>query len=312
VLVLIVHKDAPINKLKHATVREIFLKRRQMWDNGVKIVPINLRTGDPLRQGFDRQFLELSPDQSASFWVKQRIRGKATPPREISSPGLVVRLVSTMRGAIAYTSLSRVTDRVRVLEINGISPTSRRYPYTVDGRPRGRPLKTSTVAAAVQVQTILKALSFDYNLSQRLRGRTTAAVLYAPGSAASKKVAQQVAAAFRELIETGDVDRKLLGRVTVLEVSDKDALSTQVRRSGIHLLYVGPGLSHELPWISAVSRSLQALTVASAPSFLDAGLALGVFGSSSRPKIHVNLRASEAEGVRFSSALLSMVKLRGK
>jgi hypothetical protein len=95
-----------------------------------------------------------------------------------------------------------------------------------------------------------------------------------------------------------------------LVYSNSQALSAAVQERGIDVLYVCPGLQSELPAIIQVSRRRQVLSIGSLPELVERGLALGVFPLEDRPTIVVNLSASRAEGVEFSSDLLRLAKVK--
>ncbi|MFW6050924.1 MAG: hypothetical protein ACODAU_07100 [Myxococcota bacterium] len=41
----------------------------------------------------------------SKFWINQRIRGRASPPRQVPSPKLMLRVVERLEGAIGYVPL---------------------------------------------------------------------------------------------------------------------------------------------------------------------------------------------------------------
>jgi hypothetical protein len=63
------------------------------------------------------------------FWINRRIRDEGAPPRTLTSAELAVKVVASLPGSITYVSPSMVTPNVRVLTIDGKSPTQAGYPF---------------------------------------------------------------------------------------------------------------------------------------------------------------------------------------
>lgn len=131
-LAVIVHPDNPTAGLSRAKLRDLFLKVSRRWSDGKRVLAINHKAGAPPRIIFDRALLRMSPDQAASYWIKQRVRGRGYPPRSFRSARLILRLVSKQREAVAYVPLSalRHDAKVKVLKIDGKLPGQPGYPVT--------------------------------------------------------------------------------------------------------------------------------------------------------------------------------------
>ena len=97
--------------------------------NGVRLIPFNLPVGTPARQIVDKAVLGLGPDRVGSFWVDQRVRSGLNPPRTISTPEMLMRVVASMRGAISYVQMNptAVPAGLRVLTVDGKGPTDSAY-----------------------------------------------------------------------------------------------------------------------------------------------------------------------------------------
>ncbi|MCC7382480.1 MAG: hypothetical protein IT384_11650 [Deltaproteobacteria bacterium] len=96
-------------------LRAAFTSAERRWTGGEAIVALNYPPSHPLRVAFDRAVLELDPDGVGRFWVEQRIRGAPPPPRHVSSPQLVARLVGRLRGSIGYIPVAMVDPSLRVV-----------------------------------------------------------------------------------------------------------------------------------------------------------------------------------------------------
>jgi ABC-type phosphate transport system substrate-binding protein len=127
VLVLIVHKDSPIKNLSRAEIRDIFLKRRQVWPNGQTIIPINGPLEAQEKKAFDKLLLGMTTQELGVYWVKEAVVGRATPPRRVASMNLAKQMVAALPGAITYIDLDKVDGKVKVISIDDLAPSDPRY-----------------------------------------------------------------------------------------------------------------------------------------------------------------------------------------
>jgi hypothetical protein len=65
---------------------------------------------------------------AAQYWVDQRIRGGARPPRTVASVALLRQVVAQFPGAITYLPVAELDDSVHVLTIGGQGANSPQYP----------------------------------------------------------------------------------------------------------------------------------------------------------------------------------------
>ena len=114
-LVVVVHKGNPAKVLTREDLRPIFQTNRTEWPDGTHAVPVNLLEDNPLRQEFDAAILGLDPDRVERYWIDRKIRGGERPPRKLSTPAAVLRVVSSDRGGVGYMAASDVNDSVRVV-----------------------------------------------------------------------------------------------------------------------------------------------------------------------------------------------------
>jgi hypothetical protein len=115
VLYVVCHPALALESGDRSELSSIFSARRQFDARGQRIVPLNLAPEDPTRHTFDRAVLGLSPDQVARYWIDQRIRGEARPPRQVASNELAVRAIARLPGAITYTNVRPSGSDVRIV-----------------------------------------------------------------------------------------------------------------------------------------------------------------------------------------------------
>ncbi|MEM6925980.1 MAG: hypothetical protein AAF602_03540, partial [Myxococcota bacterium] len=95
---------------------------------GPMFVPLNQPANTDSRVRFDAAVLGMDAEQVGAYWVDQRIRGGRAAPRSQRSEPLLVAMVARLPGAITYVRADAVTDRVKVLAIDGHLPDDSEYP----------------------------------------------------------------------------------------------------------------------------------------------------------------------------------------
>jgi hypothetical protein len=115
-LAVIVHPSNAASSLSAVEIESIFTSSRRHWPGGGSIAAFNYEPNDPLRVAFERAVLRMDPDEVSRFWIDQRIRGRAGPPRQVSSPRLMVRVVARLPQAIGYVPVQDLgTHGVKVV-----------------------------------------------------------------------------------------------------------------------------------------------------------------------------------------------------
>jgi hypothetical protein len=125
-LAIVVAKNSPLDNLSFGD-----LKRLYMGDpvdaRGKRLIPLALQNRSPERIQFDRAVLGMTPDAAARYWVDRRIRGESGPPKAIDSPQILLRVVDKLDGALGYVRADSVTGAVKVLRIDGKTPSDAGY-----------------------------------------------------------------------------------------------------------------------------------------------------------------------------------------
>ena len=116
-LAVIVHPSVPVKTLSAADLRSIYRRETAYWPDGSAIRPLSLPPENAVRQQFDLAVLNLDADGVAKYWIDQRVRGGATPPRNVNTAILIARVVPALAGSIAYLPESAVPAGVRVVAV---------------------------------------------------------------------------------------------------------------------------------------------------------------------------------------------------
>jgi hypothetical protein len=135
---------AELEELSLPLLRQLYLGRRTRVD-GRRIHWFELPPGSAAHRSFVRLALELSERELERYWLAQALSGGPLPPREIQSPGELVRRVATRPGALSYLewetlrSLPRVGVKVIPLRVGDqrLLPDDPGYPLR--GRERAAP-----------------------------------------------------------------------------------------------------------------------------------------------------------------------------
>src|ERR1043166_7242645 len=72
-LKIIVSADSKLT-IESGDLENYFLVKARHWPDGTLIVAFNAPRGSDLRRSFDQAVLKLTPDESARYWLDQRVR----------------------------------------------------------------------------------------------------------------------------------------------------------------------------------------------------------------------------------------------
>ena len=120
-LAIVVNMGVTVGKLTASELEAIFTTSKRTWPDGSNIGVFSYAPDNQVRRTFDKVVLRMSADEVARFWIDQRVRGGAPPPRQVPEPSLAVRLVAKLPGSIAYIPQDLVNTNVKVVArvING-------------------------------------------------------------------------------------------------------------------------------------------------------------------------------------------------
>jgi ABC-type phosphate transport system substrate-binding protein len=104
--------------LSSAMVASIFRRKRQFWDDQMRIVAVNLPALHPLRRQFSQRLFKRSPEDLQAYWNDQYFHG-VVPPAVLASEEAVIRFVADTPGAVGYVWACSVDKRVAVVALIG-------------------------------------------------------------------------------------------------------------------------------------------------------------------------------------------------
>jgi hypothetical protein len=119
---------SPASPLSPTIVEGIFARKRQLWDDGSRIIAVNLPADHPLRREFSVWVFKRTPEGMQDYWSEQYFHG-VLPPPVLGSEEAVLRFVTSTPGAIGYVSSCNIDKRVEVVALilnpDGTAPCRR-------------------------------------------------------------------------------------------------------------------------------------------------------------------------------------------
>jgi len=110
-----------VNTANSATIADgdlprIFLGKAKQFSNGDKVIIINLKFKQAIRNEFEKKVLNKSASQVKAYWSKLMFSGKGKPPKELASDKEIIAFVLANPGAIGYIAAESVDDSVKVIK----------------------------------------------------------------------------------------------------------------------------------------------------------------------------------------------------
>jgi len=106
-ILIVVNAASGGGSMTVSDVRDLFLKKRTSWANGVKAVPVNAVEGSALRAAFRSKVLGMTASEERAYWQERKIKAGESVPPEF---GDTLRAVFKMRGAIGYIFRSQFRE----------------------------------------------------------------------------------------------------------------------------------------------------------------------------------------------------------
>jgi serine/threonine protein kinase len=162
----------------------------------------------------------------------------------------------------------------------------------------------SIVPMPKQALVLMRALSFDTRLPGRVGNKLVVASVYSD-SVTKKR-------ALRMNVEFANTGMQVQGRTpstTAVEFTTAEALSQEILSQGIDVIYVPSGMGAVAGQIARVARETRVITIGAEPSYLSAGLSLGVFDRAGSDVLGLNQDAATAQGAQFSGEILKVAVL---
>jgi len=112
---IVVSKDSDISNLSQKEVTDIYMGRTQSFPNGSLAFPLDQAAQSRVRENFYKILVNKTPAQINAYWSRLLFTGRASPPRVISDPALLLSAIEQNRSAIAYVDGSMLSNSVKVV-----------------------------------------------------------------------------------------------------------------------------------------------------------------------------------------------------
>jgi ABC-type phosphate transport system substrate-binding protein len=116
-VLIIANESIAVSSLDRDDVKQIFLGRKTIWDDGTKIffvVQDRTNAGD----AFLKTYLQKTALQYDNYWKKQVFTGQGRAPYSFSSNQELVEFVSRTPGAIGYVSAATDTGNTKIMTVH--------------------------------------------------------------------------------------------------------------------------------------------------------------------------------------------------
>lgn len=113
-IAIIVGNTSAQEQITTEELARMYLRKKLLWGNGIRVVPANLPAKHPLRRSFSQQVLGALPEDFEGYWSEQYFHG-LFPPYVLDSEEAVVQFVALTPGAIGYVSTLSITNQVHIL-----------------------------------------------------------------------------------------------------------------------------------------------------------------------------------------------------
>lgn len=115
---VIVNEANPVSEISTSDISKIFLKTKSSWEDGSKVIPIDLNARSATRGAFSQEIHGRSVGAIRSHWQQAAFSGAGTAPVERSGDSDVITFVRNNPGAIGYVSVDADVTGVKVITIN--------------------------------------------------------------------------------------------------------------------------------------------------------------------------------------------------
>ena len=118
-IAVVVGAESGIADVTKDTLRELYLRRRRVWPDGSRVIPVNLPADSETRKTFSKLVLGRLPQDLSGYWNRLYFDG-IQPPVVLRTPEAVCAYLAVEPKAIGYMRRDEV-DRAacRILLVLG-------------------------------------------------------------------------------------------------------------------------------------------------------------------------------------------------
>lgn len=126
---IVVHPDTGIDSLSMDELRRIFLADQLYWPDNSRIVLLIRAPAAYERTFVLNRIYQMTEADFRRYWIAKMFRAEiASGPRVVFSANMALGLVTAIPGSITFMLAADVTPEVKVVRIDGLSPSEAGYP----------------------------------------------------------------------------------------------------------------------------------------------------------------------------------------
>ncbi|GMQ83744.1 MAG: hypothetical protein BMS9Abin06_0483 [Gammaproteobacteria bacterium] len=114
-LAVVVAPSANIDSISIEQLQRLYLHKANRFPNGVRLLPVDQKTGSPLQLEFAEKTLGKSATELSEYWSRRMFSGKGHPPRQYRDDTEVLQQVAESEEMIGYVDAASVNDNVKVI-----------------------------------------------------------------------------------------------------------------------------------------------------------------------------------------------------
>lgn len=128
-IAIVVHKSSEIDNLSLRELRNIFLANQQFWPDRTRIVLLVRAPKSEERDFVLNTIYQMDEAQFRQYWIAKMFRAEVPRgPKIVFSTDMMLDLVVAIPGSISFINADEVSEDVRIVRIDGKSPTDAGYP----------------------------------------------------------------------------------------------------------------------------------------------------------------------------------------
>jgi hypothetical protein len=124
-----VHPDVPIDNLTLAELRRLALGDREFWPGSVRVTLIIRAPINHERDVVLKKICQVTEAQFRQHWIAKVFRADtALAPKIVYSTEMAIDMVNRVPGAITFIDAADVSNRLKVVRVDGRLPGENGYP----------------------------------------------------------------------------------------------------------------------------------------------------------------------------------------
>jgi ABC-type phosphate transport system substrate-binding protein len=113
---IVANRSVPMAEISKKDIKSIYLGKKKMWPNNMKIIFVKLDEGE-LNKEFFSTFVNKSEIMFTKFWDKKVFTGGGRAPRSFSRVRDLAQYVAGTKGAIGYVDSASYSDKLKILSV---------------------------------------------------------------------------------------------------------------------------------------------------------------------------------------------------